>query len=185
MSEPRQGPDPWTRRAVDHCAVPRRLVPWSWEGFGHESSRSFVAGGLERWRRGRSQLVGAACVGPGGRPVRGIRGTCRCPLFDDHSEHSSSCPPVGGDVIDWSDQPADVPPPAQSVVGNLLRWESVDSRLTPADNFFTVKHYNGQRWTRRPGGWHRGPRPPPNNAVAGRSAVTASPSGGVHARVLR
>ena len=64
------------------------------------------------------------------------------PWSDDHSEHSGSCPPIGGDVIDWSDQPADVPPPAQGVVGHLLRWESLDTRLTPADNFFTVKHYN-------------------------------------------
>jgi DMSO/TMAO reductase YedYZ molybdopterin-dependent catalytic subunit len=64
------------------------------------------------------------------------------PWSDGHSDHSNSCPSIEGDGIDWTDQPADVPPPAQSVVGNLLRWESLDSRLTPADNFFTVKHYN-------------------------------------------
>ena len=64
------------------------------------------------------------------------------PWSDDHSDHTNTCPAVDGDVIDWSDQPADVPPPAQSVVGNLLRWESLNTRLTPADNFFTVKHYN-------------------------------------------
>jgi DMSO/TMAO reductase YedYZ molybdopterin-dependent catalytic subunit len=48
----------------------------------------------------------------------------------------------GDVVLEWLDQPADVPPPAQSVVGNLLDWESLMTRLTPADNFFTVKHYD-------------------------------------------
>ena len=47
----------------------------------------------------------------------------------------------GDVVIDWLDQPVDVPPPAQSVVGHLLDWEALMTRLTPADNFFTVKHY--------------------------------------------
>ncbi len=59
-----------------------------------------------------------------------------------HDDPDSACPDVGGDVLDWSDQPIDVPPPAQSVVGNLLKWEALETRLTPADNFFTVKHYN-------------------------------------------
>ena len=45
------------------------------------------------------------------------------------------------DVIRWLDQPAPIPPPAANVVGNLLEWEALHSRLTPADNFFTVKHY--------------------------------------------
>jgi DMSO/TMAO reductase YedYZ molybdopterin-dependent catalytic subunit len=59
------------------------------------------------------------------------------------SDRSNQCPDLtDGDVIDWSDQPIDVPPPAQGVVGNLLKWESLSTRLTPADNFFTVKHYN-------------------------------------------
>ncbi len=54
-----------------------------------------------------------------------------------------SYPGEPGDVvIDWLDQPADVPPPAQGVVGNLLDWESLSTRLTPSDNFFTVKHYD-------------------------------------------
>lgn len=55
---------------------------------------------------------------------------------------NTACPDTGGDVLLWSDQPIDVPPPAQSIVGNLLHWEGLDTRLTPADNFFTVKHYN-------------------------------------------
>lgn len=61
----------------------------------------------------------------------------------DRSDHSNECADLtDGDVIAWSDQPIDVPPPAQGVVGNLLKWESLSTRLTPADNFFTVKHYN-------------------------------------------
>jgi DMSO/TMAO reductase YedYZ molybdopterin-dependent catalytic subunit len=47
-----------------------------------------------------------------------------------------------GEVLPWLDQPADVPPPAQSVVGNLLEWEALNSFRTPSDNFFTVKHYD-------------------------------------------
>jgi DMSO/TMAO reductase YedYZ molybdopterin-dependent catalytic subunit len=46
---------------------------------------------------------------------------------------------AGEEVIPWLDQPA--PNPVPSVVGNLLEWESLDSRLTPADNFFFVSHY--------------------------------------------
>jgi len=45
-------------------------------------------------------------------------------------------------VIPWLDQPAPIPPPAANIVGNLLQWESLDSRLIPNDEFFTVKHYN-------------------------------------------
>jgi DMSO/TMAO reductase YedYZ molybdopterin-dependent catalytic subunit len=65
------------------------------------------------------------------------------PWTDGPSDGSNECPDVaGGQVIDWLDQPADVPPPAQGVVGKLLKWEALASRLTPADNFFTVKHYD-------------------------------------------
>ena len=48
----------------------------------------------------------------------------------------------GDVVIPWLDQPIPVPPPAQGAVGNLLEWESLSTRLTPADDFFTVKHYD-------------------------------------------
>jgi DMSO/TMAO reductase YedYZ molybdopterin-dependent catalytic subunit len=46
-----------------------------------------------------------------------------------------------GTVIPWDDQPEPVPPPAQSITGNLLNWEGLDSFFTPSDNFFWVKHY--------------------------------------------
>jgi DMSO/TMAO reductase YedYZ molybdopterin-dependent catalytic subunit len=46
-----------------------------------------------------------------------------------------------GTVIAWDDQPADIPPPAQNIVGNRLHWESLNSFFIPSDSFFTVKHY--------------------------------------------
>jgi DMSO/TMAO reductase YedYZ molybdopterin-dependent catalytic subunit len=51
-------------------------------------------------------------------------------------------PGVDGTVVPWLDQPAPIPPPAQDIAGNLLVWEDLDSRRTPNDEFFTVKHYN-------------------------------------------
>ena len=61
------------------------------------------------------------------------------PWTDDPSSAFPGDP--NDEVIPWLDQPDPVPPPAADVVGNLLVWEELDSRLTPADNFFTVKHY--------------------------------------------
>lgn len=45
----------------------------------------------------------------------------------------------GEKILPWLDQPATNPIPAS--VGNLLQWESLDSWLTPANDFFFVKHY--------------------------------------------
>ena len=45
----------------------------------------------------------------------------------------------GAQVIPWLDQPP--PNPVPAITGNLLRWETLESRLTPADNFFYVNHY--------------------------------------------
>jgi DMSO/TMAO reductase YedYZ molybdopterin-dependent catalytic subunit len=45
----------------------------------------------------------------------------------------------GDEVIPWLDQPAENPVP--HIVGNQLKWEALDSWLTPADNFFFVNHY--------------------------------------------
>jgi DMSO/TMAO reductase YedYZ molybdopterin-dependent catalytic subunit len=62
-------------------------------------------------------------------------------------------PRSAGEVLPWIDQPAPIPPPAQNVVGHPLVWESLDSRLTPNAEFFTVKHYSGvgnARWTGTP-----------------------------------
>jgi DMSO/TMAO reductase YedYZ molybdopterin-dependent catalytic subunit len=45
----------------------------------------------------------------------------------------------GDEVIPWLDQPAANPIPDN--VGNLLKWEALDSWLTPTNNFFFVNHY--------------------------------------------
>jgi DMSO/TMAO reductase YedYZ molybdopterin-dependent catalytic subunit len=47
---------------------------------------------------------------------------------------------TGGQVIPWLDQPP--PNPVPNAVGNLLKWEELDSWLTPARNFFWVQHYD-------------------------------------------
>ena len=46
---------------------------------------------------------------------------------------------TGGEVIPWLDQPP--PNPVPNAVGNLLKWEALDTWLTPARNFFWVQHY--------------------------------------------
>ena len=40
-----------------------------------------------------------------------------------------------------STSPHRFPPPARAGVRKLLDWEELDSRLTPADDFFVVSHY--------------------------------------------
>jgi len=47
----------------------------------------------------------------------------------------------GETVFPWLDQPAPVPPPAQSVIGHQLVWEELDSWITPNDKFFTIIHF--------------------------------------------
>ncbi len=46
----------------------------------------------------------------------------------------------GEEVVPWLDQPPANPVP--EVVRNQLRWEDLDSWLTPNDRFFGVGHYN-------------------------------------------
>jgi DMSO/TMAO reductase YedYZ molybdopterin-dependent catalytic subunit len=46
----------------------------------------------------------------------------------------------GEEVLPWLDQPP--PNPAPEEVRNLLRWEELNSWLTPSDEFFAVNHYN-------------------------------------------
>jgi DMSO/TMAO reductase YedYZ molybdopterin-dependent catalytic subunit len=63
----------------------------------------------------------------------------RVPWDDDQSDSAQAFVHPGGHVIPWLDQPP--PNPVPEVTGNLLQWEALDSFLTPADNFFYVKHY--------------------------------------------
>ena len=45
-------------------------------------------------------------------------------------------------VIPWADQPASVPPPLANVVKGITPWESLDSWITPNDQFFSIAHYD-------------------------------------------
>jgi DMSO/TMAO reductase YedYZ molybdopterin-dependent catalytic subunit len=47
----------------------------------------------------------------------------------------------GEEVVPWLDQRAEVPPPAQNVIGHQLVWEELDSWITPNDKFFTIIHF--------------------------------------------
>jgi DMSO/TMAO reductase YedYZ molybdopterin-dependent catalytic subunit len=44
-----------------------------------------------------------------------------------------------GEVLPWIDQPPPNPNPTN--IGNLLKWEALESWQTPANNFFFVSHY--------------------------------------------
>jgi DMSO/TMAO reductase YedYZ molybdopterin-dependent catalytic subunit len=58
---------------------------------------------------------------------------------DDQPDPAQCLGHPGEEVIPWLDQPAENPVPNN--VGNLLKWEELDSWLTPADNFFFVRHF--------------------------------------------
>jgi DMSO/TMAO reductase YedYZ molybdopterin-dependent catalytic subunit len=47
----------------------------------------------------------------------------------------------GEEIVRWLDQPAEVPPPAQAIIGQQLVWEELDAWITPTDKFFTIKHF--------------------------------------------
>jgi DMSO/TMAO reductase YedYZ molybdopterin-dependent catalytic subunit len=47
----------------------------------------------------------------------------------------------GEEVLPWLDQRQEVPPPAQSIIGQQLVWEELDTWITPNDKFFTIKHF--------------------------------------------
>jgi DMSO/TMAO reductase YedYZ molybdopterin-dependent catalytic subunit len=62
---------------------------------------------------------------------------------------------AGDKVIPWLDHPPENPVP--QVVANQLKWEEVDSWLTPNDKFFSVAHYDrpvidAKGWTLQVGG---------------------------------
>jgi len=45
------------------------------------------------------------------------------------------------ELVPWLDQRAEVPLPAQSVIGQQLVWEDLDSWIIPSDKFFTITHF--------------------------------------------
>jgi DMSO/TMAO reductase YedYZ molybdopterin-dependent catalytic subunit len=46
---------------------------------------------------------------------------------------------TGVEILPWLDQPA--PNPVSERVTNLLKWEALDSWITPPEQFFSVAHY--------------------------------------------
>jgi DMSO/TMAO reductase YedYZ molybdopterin-dependent catalytic subunit len=60
--------------------------------------------------------------------------------LDDRDDSSQALQRSSGQVIPWLDQPPPSPVPAD-FLGNLLIWEELASKQTPADNFFYVNHY--------------------------------------------
>jgi DMSO/TMAO reductase YedYZ molybdopterin-dependent catalytic subunit len=61
--------------------------------------------------------------------------------FDDEPGAGGDPPELGDDGIPWDDQPDPIPPPLQDAVGDVLEWEQLNSRITPNDQFFRVRHY--------------------------------------------
>jgi DMSO/TMAO reductase YedYZ molybdopterin-dependent catalytic subunit len=62
---------------------------------------------------------------------------------------------AGEEVLPWLDPPPENPAP--DAVRNLLRWEELDSWVTPNEEFFAVNHYNWpvideQSWSLEVGG---------------------------------
>ena len=75
-------------------------------------------------------------------------------LYATHAAQAFPSRP-GDDVIPWLDQPPENPVP--QVVANQLKWEDLDSWLTPNERFFSVAHYNrptidAKTWTLQIGG---------------------------------
>jgi len=67
----------------------------------------------------------------------------------------------GEEILPWLDQPLENPIP--QVVANQLKWEELNSWLTPNEKFFSVAHYNrpvvdDQAWTLGIGGLVKRPR---------------------------
>lgn len=48
--------------------------------------------------------------------------------------------PAAGEVVPWLDVPAENPVP--EVIVRQLEWESLDQWITPADEFFVIKHFD-------------------------------------------
>src|SRR5260221_2418026 len=61
-------------------------------------------------------------------------------LFNAPRGANASSLRASEEVIPWLDQPADNPVP--QVVANQIKWEEVDSWITPNKQFFSIAHYN-------------------------------------------
>ena len=62
--------------------------------------------------------------------------------FDDEPDAGGDPPELGEVGLPWDDQPEEIPLPLRDAVGDLLVWEQLNSRITPNEQFFRVRHYD-------------------------------------------
>lgn len=93
-------------------------------------------------RGGSTALAGMSVLQiSGSAEALGTGGPDSVPWLRNHGDPPETYPGHSNeDVIFWEDQPPPFPPGMG--VGNQLVWEELSTRLTPADDFFFVSHYN-------------------------------------------
>ena len=95
------------------------------------SRRSVLKGGAALAGLSVLRVAGPAQAFPGQEE--------QIPWEDDQPESEQTLARLRGPVTPWLDQPPQNPVP--EITGNMLQWEALASFLTPADDFFYVKHY--------------------------------------------
>jgi DMSO/TMAO reductase YedYZ molybdopterin-dependent catalytic subunit len=102
----------------------------------HDASRRSILKG------GSAALAGLTVMQVAG-PAQAFAGRSRhdppTTWDDEQGDSSQALLNSGGEVIPWIDQPPPSPFPAN--VGNILKWEDLNSWHTPTDDFFFVNHY--------------------------------------------
>gem|GEM_PF-37455 len=64
------------------------------------------------------------------------------PWSDDHGPSDEYPGDPSDEVLTWLDQPDPIPPALGDAVAHVLVWEDLNSRITPNEKFFIVRHYN-------------------------------------------
>jgi DMSO/TMAO reductase YedYZ molybdopterin-dependent catalytic subunit len=64
------------------------------------------------------------------------------PWSDDHGPSDEYPGDPSDAVLTWLDQPDPIPPALGDAVAHVLVWEDLNSRITPNEKFFIVRHYN-------------------------------------------
>jgi DMSO/TMAO reductase YedYZ molybdopterin-dependent catalytic subunit len=64
------------------------------------------------------------------------------PWSDDHGPSDEYPGDPSDAVLTWLDQPDPIPPALGDAVAHVLVWEDLNSRITPTEKFFIVRHYN-------------------------------------------
>jgi len=92
----------------------------------------------------RTLLKGGSALA--GLTVLRVAGPAHAFASEEGNDDSQPLGQPGEEVIPWLDQPS--PNPIPDNVGNLLKWEELDSWRIPNEEFFFVNHYG------QPGGLH-------------------------------